>query len=91
MIFFRRHPHPMTQIFCNPRLRNLLLPILGSLWLAGGVIADASPWRSTLYPENWTPPENVSFATDKLIQDFSYAGYKRGEAAIPASPVPFST
>ena len=79
----------MTKILSDPRLRSLLLPILGSLWLAGGVIADASPWRSTLYPETWTPPENASFATDKLIQDFSYAGYKRGEEPIPAiaSPV----
>ena len=47
-------------------------------------------WRSTLYPENWTPPgESVPFATAKLIQDFSYAGYQRGEQPIPniAGPV----
>lgn len=38
-----------------------------------------------LYPENWQPPdESVSFHTDKIIQDFSYAGYRRGEEPIPA-------
>lgn len=43
-----------------------------------------SPWRSSLYPTNWQPPAStVSFASDKLIQDFSYAGYRRGEAFIP--------
>ncbi len=37
-------------------------------------------WRSELYPFNWTP----GFAKDgKFIQDFSYAGYKKGEQAIP--------
>ncbi len=41
-------------------------------------------WRSELYPSTWTPPtESKSFASDKIIQDFSYAGYHRGEKAIP--------
>ncbi|MGL5019699.1 MAG: glycosyl hydrolase family 28-related protein, partial [Luteolibacter sp.] len=49
----------------------------------------AAPWRSVLYPENWQPPEQASFYQDKFIQDFSYAGYRRGETAIPriAGPV----
>ncbi len=49
----------------------------------------AAPWRSVLYPENWQPPVQASFYHDKFIQDFSYAGYRRGEAAIPrlAGPV----
>ncbi|MES2981797.1 MAG: glycosyl hydrolase family 28-related protein [Verrucomicrobiota bacterium] len=41
-------------------------------------------WQSSLYPTNWMPPETASFTTDKLIQDFSYAGYRRGENPIPA-------
>jgi hypothetical protein len=56
------------------------------LALAPVLLAAASPgWRSTLYPENWSPalPEAASFETDKLIQDFSYAGYRSGAAAIP--------
>lgn len=38
-------------------------------------------WRSALYPENWQP----GFADDKgrFLHDFSYAGYHRGEAALP--------
>lgn len=40
-------------------------------------------WRSSLYPENWTPPVKASFSSDKLIQDFSYAGYRRGEEPVP--------
>lgn len=49
----------------------------------------AAPWRSVLYPEDWQPPVQASFYQDKFIQDFSYAGYRRGETAIPrvAGPV----
>ncbi len=40
-------------------------------------------WNSPLYPTNWRPPVDSSFYTDMLIQDFSYAGYHRGEKALP--------
>lgn len=41
-------------------------------------------WRSELYPENWQPPDDrVSFSSDAFLQDFSYAGYRRGEEPIP--------
>lgn len=48
-----------------------------------------APWRSVLYPANWQPPAAASFYDDKFIQDFSYAGYRRGEVAVPrlAGPV----
>lgn len=53
--------------------------------------APARAWHSTLYPTNWQPPgvSSVNFETDKLIQDFSYAGYKAGEQPLPtiAGPV----
>ncbi len=52
----------------------------------GVLLTGALPgygWRPSLYPENWTPPETASFSTDKLIQDFSYAGYRRGEDPLP--------
>ena len=45
--------------------------------------APDAPWRSVLYPADWQPPTDASFYQDKFIQDFSYAGYRRGEAAIP--------
>ncbi|MCU0749870.1 MAG: glycoside hydrolase family 55 protein [Akkermansiaceae bacterium] len=48
-----------------------------------------APWRSVLYPADWQPPAQRSFYHDKFIQDFSYAGYRRGETAIPrvAGPI----
>jgi hypothetical protein len=41
----------------------------------------AATWRSALYPEDWKP----GFADDKgrFLHDFSYAGYRRGEAPLP--------
>jgi len=52
-----------------------------SLFLLG--ILACHGWRSFLYPVRWTPPESWSFTSDKLIQDFSYAGYRRGEKPLP--------
>jgi len=43
----------------------------------------AQTWRSELYPANWQEPTKANFYSDKLIQDFSYAGYHRGEQEIP--------
>ncbi len=54
------------------------------LWLLATLPAShAQTWRSPLYPKDWTPPVGSSFAKDKFIQDFSYAGYRRGESGIP--------
>jgi uncharacterized repeat protein (TIGR02543 family) len=62
-------------------LRRMVAVIAGVL-IPATVLGQT--WRSTLFPENWQRPgESVSFTSDKLIQDFSYAGYKRGEQAIP--------
>jgi len=56
-------------------LAALLIPAAG----------HGQAWRSTLYPENWQrPDESASFYNDKLIQDFSFAGYRRGEEQVPA-------
>jgi Endopolygalacturonase len=51
--------------------------------------ALAAPWRSELYPETGYNPSAADLETDKVLQDFSYAGYRRGEAPIPdiAGPV----
>ncbi len=58
--------------------------ILAALGLVAATITPAqTEWRSTLYPEDWTPPSALRFESDKLIQDFSYAGYRRGEVPIP--------
>ena len=54
------------------------------LWLFASVsLSQAQTWRSSLYPANWKPPVESLFASDKMIQDFSYAGYRRGEVGIP--------
>jgi len=58
-----------------------LRPSFIVLMLGGALTGHA--WQSSLYPESWTPPENADFYTDQLIQDFSYAGYKRGEEPLP--------
>lgn len=68
----------------NPSPLRKLLPILAWLWVAAAVAPGQTTWRSTLYPANWQPPSGaVSFASAKLIQDFSYAGYMRGEVMLP--------
>lgn len=73
-----------------------MLTLLGLLWaisLQACVVAEAStePWRSELYPADWTPPtvHSADFRTDKLLQDFSFAGYRNGEHPIPdvAGPI----
>jgi hypothetical protein len=55
--------------------------------------APAMAWRSELYPADWQSPTNgaVDFQADKLIQDFSYAGYKAGEAPLPSVSGPVFT
>ena len=40
-------------------------------------------WSSPLYGKDWSPTPALSFARDKIIQDFSYAGYANGEKPIP--------
>lgn len=44
----------------------------------------AAPWRSSLYPANWTPGYQDS--QGRFLHDFSYAGYWRGEKSIPQNP-----
>jgi Pectate lyase superfamily protein len=53
--------------------------------IAGASLSPAQSWRCSLYPENWTPPVELSFAKDMMIQDFSYAGYRRSEEEIPSA------
>lgn len=57
--------------------------------LAATVTATPAPWRSVLYQETGYEPAVVNLETDKVLQDFSYAGYRRGEVPIPevAGPV----
>ncbi len=52
---------------------------------------DGKPWRSALYPANWRPGfsidgEGVPMEKRRMLPDFSYAGYHRGEKPIPSTP-----
>ena len=44
----------------------------------------AQAWRSSLYPDNWTP--GYADTHGNFLHDFSYAGYWRGEKPIPSAP-----
>jgi len=51
--------------------------------------ARGAEWRSLLYPADWQPPAATkNFLTDQILQDFSYAGYHRGEAPVPSPTGP---
>ncbi|WP_309385891.1 glycosyl hydrolase family 28-related protein [Cerasicoccus frondis] len=68
-------------------LLTLALTVGAQLYSADAASASEATgesWRSDLYGENWTPPENLEYGKDKLIQDFSYAGYAMGERPIPS-------
>jgi hypothetical protein len=43
-------------------------------------------WESTLYGPGWQATPALSFETDKIVQDFSFAGYRRGEVPLPVTP-----
>jgi hypothetical protein len=60
--------------------------------VVGSVVVLTGGWRSALYPEDWEPPqerEGLNFLTSAMVQDFSFAGYHRGERMLPdvAGPV----
>ncbi|MFT7579302.1 MAG: hypothetical protein ACI9MR_000966 [Myxococcota bacterium] len=50
----------------------------------GGDSTCSTCWRSTLYPESWTPEQTDS--EGRFLHDFSYAGYHNGEVALPSTP-----
>lgn len=63
-------------------MKNLLSTLF--LILTAGTLLTGQSWRSNLYPEDWTAPGlEKDFYTDAFLQDFSYAGYHRGEIPVP--------
>lgn len=63
------------------RIVSTLLSLLAAGLFAPSLrAAEAGPWRSELYPADWTSAsvEAKTFYEDKLIQDFSHAGYRSG-------------
>lgn len=76
-------------------MKNFLVPpllfalIACSPDLPRGVTATERPWRSELYGKEWTPPGlDKNFYADKFLQDYSYAGYRLGQEAIPHIEAP---
>jgi hypothetical protein len=45
--------------------------------------ATSQAWESSLYRESFNTSRVGRFASDKLLQDFSYAGYHRSEKDLP--------
>lgn len=49
-----------------------------------GPVCPAGKWCSVLYPPTWTPAMKAD-SQGRFLHDFSYAGYHRGEKALPAT------
>ncbi|MBM3290049.1 MAG: right-handed parallel beta-helix repeat-containing protein, partial [Candidatus Hydrogenedentes bacterium] len=64
-----------------PRLFSIILLALLAASCPG---PNAGPWRSALYPANWTPA--VTDSNGRFLHDFSYAGYRNGPGAPKGEP-----
>lgn len=53
---------------------------IASFEVAGSVVPE---WSTSLYDASWSATPSLSFETNKMIQDFSYAGYDKGESLLP--------
>lgn len=86
MISIKKHRYE-SRDFRHPRFLTLNTRptwyfILCTLYCMASL--SAQTWRSTYYPVDWTPPSTKqNFYTDAFLQDYSYAGYARGEREIP--------
>ena len=65
--------------------------LFGALVLATGLLpvgaesaGQAESWRSSVYPEDWTP--GFADGEGRFLHDLSYAGYHAGEQVIPLEP-----
>ncbi|MBN1525738.1 MAG: discoidin domain-containing protein [Spirochaetales bacterium] len=57
-------------------------PIIQKKSVPAAETLPGGDWRSSLYPDSWTP----GFAVDeKFLHDFSYAGYRLGDYVLPGS------
>lgn len=63
-----------------------VLPAIPALLLSGvvSVAWGQERWTSELYDAAWVPLPDRLFDSEKLVQDFSFAGYHRGERPIPS-------
>lgn len=77
------HPFPTHRGTRQDPLARLF-PLVAILALFAFPGCPETPWRSTLYPQEWTPAHED--AEGRFLHDVSYAGYRNGEAEIPDSP-----
>jgi pectate lyase-like protein len=64
--------------------RQVIVSILMSVAIvacSGCPSPPDAPWRSALYPEDWTPA--FTDGQGRFLHDFSYAGYRNGEEELP--------
>jgi hypothetical protein len=54
--------------------------------LQGGWATLCPAWESALFGPSWQATPALSFESDKILQDFSFAGYRRGESPLPVQP-----
>jgi hypothetical protein len=66
------------------RVLGVFVLLIGAGCPPSGPSANA-PWRSALYPANWTPA--FTNGSGQFLHDFSYAGYRNG-ALAPGSAAP---
>lgn len=71
----------------TPNWVRLLILTLCSFIGIPAVANAGEPWRSTLYPVDWKP--GFTDSQGRFLHDFSYAGYRSGEAPLPdvAGPI----
>jgi len=59
-----------------------LYPYVILCLVVAGAHGERETWRSKLFPANWTPAHRDD--AGRFLHDFSYAGYRHGEAPFPA-------
>lgn len=74
----------LTCTACSPARLGLLVALLSGIF----ALPVSASWRSILYPENGYNPSAADLTREMVIQDFSFAGYRRGEQPIPEASWP---
>lgn len=84
------HIHPFAipnakYLHFMKNIQITFILLLSSFTWISAQSSPQTPWRSSLYPENW----KLGFKddADRYLSDFSYAGYKKGESPIPNPPL----
>lgn len=74
------------ELLATPKTRMpLAAAVIASIAACLPVRAEEAgkTWSSALYGPGWSATPPLSFAKDPILQDFSYAGYAKGEKPIP--------